>query len=246
MKQHQLIVTEPEKRGQYEKIRGETIHVFKGGDLFKGLRKSYEPKASDGDPLPGDEKQIVTTVAKRLAWTEKYVVEMMDYEATRDKTNMKAKADIVVNGVVLVKDLPATTLLSLEKRLKEVREYYDRIPTLDLSQVWDLIKGSEDTYQHGPEVQHRYVKQTSGVILAPATDKHQATVKEVTVDVHVGDFKSTHFSGEMQPGDKANFLSRIDGLITAVKEARQKANEAEVEELKVGQALFNYIHERKS
>lgn len=246
MKQHQLVITEPDKRGAYEKIRSETLRVFKGGDLFKGLEKTYTPKIVDGDPLPGDKKEIVTTVPQRLEWTEKVVTDLLDFEATRDNTNMFAKADLEVDGVVLVKDIPCTTLLSLEKRLREIRDYYDAIPTLDLSQIWTLINGRTDVYSHGPVEQYRYVKQTKGVVLSQATEKHPAQVKEVTDDVMVGTYKSMHFSGESHPGEKANSLGRIDRLIEAVKRARMKANEVEVKDMKIGKAIFNYIHGRKA
>jgi hypothetical protein len=246
MKQHQLIATEPEKRGAYEKIKAETLKVFKGADLFKGIEKRYEPKTEGGDPLPSDSKKLVTTVAKRLAWTENMVAEMLDFEATRDKTNMKSSADLVVDGVTIAKAVPATTLLSLEKRLKEIRDYYDAVPTLDLSQEWAPVEGTNDEHKHGPDEQYRYVKKTSGVVLYQHTDKHPAQVKEVTDDVLVGTWKTTHYSGEAHPGEKAAFLARIDKLIEGAKRARSKANETEIEETKVGKAIFDFIHSRKS
>jgi hypothetical protein len=243
IKQFQLVATEPVKRGSYSKITAETLKVFKGGDLFKGLTKTYVPHKTDGDPLPGDKKEVVTTVSDRLAWTEKTVIDYVDFEASRDKTNMKAQADLEIDGVVLAKALPATTLLSLEKRLGEVRNYYDSIPTLDLSQEWK--KGQhKDRYEYGPIETYRYVKQTHGVLLSPATEKHPAQVKEVIDDVLVGVFKTLYQSGEVHPGEKAEYLARIDKLIEAVKKARMKANETEAEDVKVGKALFDYIHKR--
>jgi hypothetical protein len=245
MKQYQHIVVEPEKRGAYDKIVGETQKVFKGADLFKGLEKVYQPKVEGGDPLPSDSKKLVTTVKKRLAWTEQMVIGLLDFEATRDKTNLKAVSDIELDGVKLATGVPVFSLLSLEKRLKEIRAYYDAIPTLDMSVEWKPVAGTDDQFSHGPVDSYRYVKQTSGVVLYEATDKHPAQVKEVTNDVLVGTFKTTNFSGESQPGDKAAFLARIDKLIEAVKKAKMKANEVEVDELKVGKAIFDYIHGRK-
>lgn len=243
MKQYQLIVTEPEKRGAYEKMIAETLKVFKGAELFHGLEKRYEPKAEGGDPLPSDSKKMVTTVKQRLAWTENSVTDLLDFEASRDKTNLKAVADLEVDGVVIAKQVPATCLLSLEKKLKEIRAYYDAVPTLDMSQEWAQVE-STDQFRHGPVESFRYIKQTRGVILHAATKEHPAQVKEVTDDVLVGTWKTTSFSGEAQPGDKANWLGRIDKLIVAVKKARMKANEAEAEDFKVGKAIFDFIHQR--
>ena len=244
MKQHQLVATEPVKNGAYGKIVGETNRVFNGADLFRGVEKVYVPKTEGGDPLPSDSKKLVTTVKQRLAWTEKVVVALLDFEATRDRTNLKAVADLVVDGVTLAKDVPVFSLLSLEKRLKEIRQYYDEIPTLDMSVEWDKTAGTDDQFRHGPVDSFRYVKQTSGVVLYPATKEHPAQVKEVTNDVLVGTWQTTVFSGEAHPGDKAAFLGRIDKLIEAVRKAKMAANEVEVEELKVGQAIFDFIHAR--
>lgn len=243
MKQHQFVVAEQEKKGAYAKIVGETQKVFRGGDLFKGLEKVYKPKAEGGDPLPSDSKKVVTTVGERLEWTEKTVSELLNFEATRDKTNMVACADIDVDGVVIATSVPVTTLLSLEKRLIEVRQYYDAIPTLDLSAEWTPVPNS-NMFKNGPVETYRYVKKTEGVTLYPHTDKHPAQVKEVTNDVLVGTFSQTNYSGEVQPGNKAEWLGRIDRLIEAVKRARAKANETEVVDLKIGKAMFDYIHKR--
>lgn len=245
MKQHQLIITEPEKRGAYDKIKQETLKTFRGGDLFKGIQKTYKPKADGGDPLPDDKKDIVTTVAAKLDWTQKVVIDMLDFEATRDRTNMVAKADLEVNGVMLAKDVPCTTLLSLEKRLKEIRDYYDAIPTLDLSQSWEPMENRPDVSQYGPVIQYRYIKQMRGVTLKEATKEHPAQVKEVIDDVMVGTYSTMYFSGEMHPGEKAAYLGRIDVLIESVKRARMKANETDTQDLKIGKAIFEFIHGAK-
>ena len=244
MRQYQLIVTEPEKRGAYNKIVAETQHVFKGAEMFHGLEKRYEPKLENGEPLPGDSKKMVTTVKQRLAWTEAAVIGLLDFEATRDKTNLKAVADLEVDGVVLARDVPVTTLLSLDKRLKEIRAYYDAIPTLDLSKEWTSVSGTIDQFSHGPTVTYRSTKQTRGVILHEATKEHPAQVKEVTEEIQVGAWYTTNISGEIHPGEKAAFLGKIDKLIMAGKSARMKANELEVEPLQVGKALFDFIHGR--
>ena len=138
MKQHQLVVTKDEVSGAYNKMRQETLHVFNGGDLFKGLTKDYEPLDAEGDQFPPEKKNVVTTVKERLEWTEKSVCAQLDFEASRDKTNQKAVADLDVDGIILYKALPVPFLLSLETRLQEIRAYYDAAPTLDLE--WSSLR----------------------------------------------------------------------------------------------------------
>lgn len=244
-RQYQHVVTEPEKKGRYQKMIAETLKGFKGGDLFKAFEKTYKAKASDGEPLPPNKKEMVTTVPEKLAYTEVAVIELLDYEITRDRTNQKASADLVVNGVVLAKAVPVITLIGMEKRLKEIRNYYDSIPTLDLSQKWEPAKGYKDRFQVGPFITYRSEKKAEGVILAAATDKHQAQVKEVVREVQIGEYSETQQSGELHPGEKSELLGRIDSLIEAVKQSRMKANEAEVEQSKIGKSIFDFIHKRK-
>lgn len=240
----QHIVSEPEVRGSYEKIKAETVKVFKGQELFHGIAKVYTPKEEGGEPLPKEEKDVVTTVEKRLHWTEGKVAGLFDYELVRDRANMKAMSDLTVDGVTIAKDVPATTLLSMEKRLREIREYYDAIPTLDLSKKWDNVDGAKDLFRNGPNESYRTAKKTLAVVLYPATEKHPAQVKDVTEDVTVGTWRTTYFSGAIHPGVKAELLERIDRLIEAAKKARMKANEVETEKAEIGKALFDYIHKR--
>ena len=244
MKMHQHISGKDEIKGVHEKIVSETKHVFKGRDLFEGVKKEYFPKVEGGQPFEGLEKNVVTTVKKRLEWTERKITDTIDFEATRDVTNLKAVADLEVDGVTVARALPVTFLLSLEKRLKEVRDYYDGIPTLDLSKTW-TDTGTEGILKFGPVDSYKVEKKTVPLILHPGTEKHPPQVKDMIDEVMVGTWKTTHFTGAAHPGDKARWIERIDKLILAVNKAKAKANEAEVESKQVGKALFNFIHERK-
>lgn len=240
-KLHQHLITETDTRNGYEKLRNETLKVFKGESLLEGLNRTYRPKDEGGDPLAEEKKEVTTTVPERLAWTRKPAVRQIDFEATRDVANTKAKADLEVNGTVIAKDLPATFLLSLEKRLREIRDYYDAIPTLDMAITW------EDTQHRGiwknQTKQFRTAKKLVPVVLYEATEKHPAQVKEATEDVMIGIFETTKFSGKVHPGTKAGWLERIDVLIEATKKARMKANEQEVTPVQLAEKLFDFIHE---
>lgn len=244
-KLYQHIVTEPDVRGAYEKMIAETLKVFNGRDLFNGQHKSYSPKEAGADPLEPVVKEVVTTVPKRLDWTKKSVSSLLDFEATRDVSNCAAKADLVVDGVTIATQLPAVTLLSLEKRLKEIRGYYDAIPTLDLSKKWENSTTLGEGLFESTSVQYRTVKKTKPVIMVAATKEHPAQVKEVTEDVMIGTWTAKVFSGEMNPGEKAELLARIDRLVEATKQARMKANEVPVSKTEIGKNIFDFIHGAK-
>lgn len=237
----QHVVIEAEVKGAVEKIKSETMKLFKSGGHFEGLSKEYKPLSDSGDPLPREDKQVVTTVPARLDWTRKPFVALFDYEVTRDASNQVAKADVIIRGETIAEDVPASSLLTLEKQLRFVREYYDAIPTLDLAAKWEESSGQENIWQSGPDLSFRYRKESSAVVLYPATKEHPAQVKEVTSDVHIGTFKAMAFSGKIHPRDKADYLTRIDELIEAVKDARMRANDIPVIEAKIGDAFFDYI-----
>ena len=236
------IAVEKEIKSAWEKIKAETFKVFKGSDLFVGMEKTYTPKSDSEEPLPPVKKEAVTTVSERLTWTQKFMVPLLDYELTRDAGNMSAKADIKIGDNVIISQVPVTTLLSLEKRLKELREIYDSAPTLDLSREWKKSPQNPRFMQHGPVTTYRSKKVTKGVILAPATEKFPANVEKVVEDVQIGTFQETILSGALSPGDKAKYLNRIDQLIAAVQVAREEANEVMVTPTQMGNDLLKFIH----
>lgn len=239
----QHLVSESHTRQAAQKITEETVKRFRDGVQYNGMTRTYAPLEEGGEPLPNESKEVVTTVPVRLAYTEAKLVEMYDFELIRDEANMRAKADLVVDGVTIAKDLPSTLLLSLEKRLVEYRSVLDAIPTLDLSKKWQAITNESDKFQSGPDKTYRTAKKTEAVILHPATKEHAAQVQPAVVDKTIGTFETTLFSGAVHPGTKRNLLERTDRLIDAVKKARMKANTVETNDsLKIGAPLFEYIH----
>lgn len=242
MKMPELLALEPEKKGAAQKILAETLKVFKGQDLFFGRTKTYQPDEENGEPLPEERKELVTTVNERLAWNAKPVIEMLDLMVSKDKTNQKTVADLTL-GSKTIKGLPATALLALEKRLREIRNVYDAAPTLDMSFQWQRDPQNKDKWINGPTSTYRTAKVTKGVELAKATDKHQALVEKVVEDKKIGTFLTRITSGALHPEQKARYLAKIDQLIELVKQARMTANQVEVDKIEIGKAIFDFIHQ---
>jgi len=236
----QHLASETETKGLYEKMRLETLKVFKGGDLFNGLVKTYVPLAEGTMVLPGEKKEVVTTVMKRLQWHRKSVADRLDYELTRDAGNQVAKADLVIDGKTVAKDLPVTFLLAAEDRMRAEREILDATPTLDLSRTWEPT--GDGQFKHGPTFINREEKKTSPVVLYPATKEFPAQVKEVTDVKVIGKFETITFSGAIHPGRKAALIERLDKVIAALKDARMRANDTLIDDKKIGDVLFDYIY----
>ena len=245
---HHLVV-ENEVKNASDKLMQEAKKTFEARTKFEGMVKNYRPyeetdlegKNFTNDPVEPVKVELVTTVPEKLKYVMKYLVKLLDFEATKDCTNVTAKADLVVQGEVVAQDLPATLLLSLEKRLREARKLFEAVPTLDLSKKWEST-GETDRYKHGPITSYKKEKRIVPVLLAPATEKHPAQVKESSKDVVIGEFETTHFTGAVHPRLKAEWLERIDLIVEACKTARMEANEAALVKQDIGSKLFAFVH----
>lgn len=246
-KLHSLLCVEPDKKGTAEKILNETIVTFsKKQDHFTGQLRQYA-SVTDGDSeLFDDEKKaMVTTVHDKLAYTETALIDLIDVLYQKEETNTRARADLVLNGQLIAKSVPATVLLNLENKFKAIRTMYQEIPTLAPEEEWALDPMLSKTYKSKPKVTYKTKKVTTPLVLYAATDKHPAQVKEVIEDVRQGSWTTTKWSGMISPLEKSEILARVDTLIQAVKCARVEANDEEAATCKIGQKLFDFINNGK-
>jgi len=243
-KMHELLAVEPDLKGAAEKIIAETINTFtKKHNHFEGRYKSYEPLDEDGERFQAEESKLVTTVSKKLEHTQEVVSKYLDAVAQKELTNTESSAILEVDGVnVIDVPLPATLLLALEGRLKQLREVYNAIPTLDPSESWKFDDQTA-TYEATPKETYKTRKSFRNHVLAEATDKHAAQVQTYSVDERQGTWLTKRWSGMVTPAEKAALLARLDKLAQAVKKARQRANNSDVKQINVGDALFNFINE---
>ena len=121
---------------------------------------------------------------------------------------------------------------------------YDNIPTLDPAKKWTIDEAVGDgTYKSDEMIRQSGKKIAKPVVLYPATDKHPAQVQLIQEDIIVGNWTTVHFSGKITPAEKSNVLARIDNLIDAVKKARARANNTEIDSSKkIGKTLIEYIN----
>jgi len=242
-KLHELLAVEPDLKGAAEKIIKETVNTFtKKEHHFLGRHKSYQPKDEEGETFAPEAQEMVTTVVQKLEHTQDVVAKFVDAMAQKELTNTAAQAVLEVDGRPLIDaPLPATLLLALEGRLKQLREVYNAIPTLDPSETWHW-DASTKTYEAEAKQTYKAKKVYRNHVKAPATDKHPAQVEVYTEDERIGTWTEKKWSGMITPAEKADVLARIDKLAQAVKRARQRANDAEVKVISVGDALFDFIN----
>lgn len=227
-------------KGDTEKVLTVHHHTLQKPVLLGGLSRSYEKRDDDDADLPGESTVVQVKAEQVLQDVAKHLGRLYDVSAARDWTNCKATADVVVNGKTLLKDVPVTYLLFLEKSLLNVETLVRKLPTLDPSETWTFDQ-STDTWRTEEVKTTRTKKVKRNHTLHPATDKHPAQVQVYDEDQIVGYWKTVKFSGAL-PATRVNeMLGRVTALVEAVKFAREQANVTQVEDPKPGKAVFEYL-----
>lgn len=209
-------------------------------ELVNGFVKTYAPLAEDGTKYP-DEKKLVQVnigdVFKRIA---KVSGEWYDISATRDFGNCNARADVIVDGVVLIQHAPVTFLLFMEKQLSDLKAFIGKLSELDQAHTWNADSAT-GLWKSGELKQHRTEKIQETKIVVQATKEFPAQTKDYVQDKLVGYWTAHLLSGGVQPIRKRELLDRVEALVVAVKSARERANMIEVERINVGAPIFEYL-----
>lgn len=251
-KMHELLAVQEDLKGQATKTRGDLISTFSNkSHLFRKKIVTFHSNQEGVEAKTESQSDIQSTLSKELEWVSGFLTKAMDAGHQIDVGNTQAKADIVVNGkdgkeVLHIKDVPATSLLQLEKHLIQVRDLALAIPTLDPAQGFTLDASSGKNIWKAREVVKERTKKDKKVLtLAPATDKHPAQVQVYDVDVPVGTVQEQEWSALTTPALKAEVLHRCDMLIQEVKKARSRANshELDVSGAKIGKQLLDFVFE---
>jgi hypothetical protein len=239
-KLNQVLAVIKTVKGDTEKALTGHYHTLQKPALLSGLSRSYA-KLDDADPdLPSESTLVQVKTELVLQDVAKQLGRLFDVTAARDWTNCTAKANVVVDGTVLIEDAPVTYLLFLEKALLNVETFIRKLPTLDPAEDWHPDP-STDTWRTPETRTARTKKIKRNHVKAPATDKHPAQVEVFDEDTIVGYWKIVKFSGAL-PAKRVNeMLGRVTALAEAVKFAREHANATQVSDPKPGSAVFDYL-----
>lgn len=240
------------KEGLFKETIPGQINLFsKKANHFAGFERTL--KLLDGDPTENEAKELAdreyqaisTTVAAELDYIGTVVGDYFDIMLQRDEANQRAVADVVIDGVTIASNVPATTLLALENKLKQLRPVYAEIPTLQPGITWELDASmGEHIYKDkNPEVRAKTKKGFDSKVIVQATDKFPAQIEKwETVDT-IGHLTKIRWCSMISVADKSKLLARFDKVAMAVKQARQRANEVEVNNIKIGADLFSFINQ---
>lgn len=244
-KLHEILACEGDIQATAQSLMTETINTFsKKVDHFIGqTRRLTMIEESRQAENAEEDKPLVTTVLDKLDYIKRPVCKYWDTLYRKESTNQHAAADLIVDGTVLAKDVPATYLLGMERRLKDLRDMVLTAPTLNPSATWerDEVAGPGRWRSSKPEKRLKTEKVLRFKVMVEPQDKHPAQVEKWFEDAPVGTIEVQSFSGMLPPAGKSRILERIDNLILAVKSARQRANTAEVTEDKIAEVLWTYM-----
>ena len=215
-------------------------HQLQKTALLSGISRTYKPKDEEGEQLPPESTRVQVRAAEVMSDVRRALTRLFDVILTKDAANGDAKADIVVEGNTIATDVPVTYLLFLEKQLVDLHTFVKKLPVLDAAESW-VLDASADCWATEPVQTARTKKIPRNHVKAEATEKHPAQVEVYHEDIVVGYWKTVKFSGAL-PAKRVNeLLDRIDKLTHAVKFAREEANNAQVEEQKVGRTVLQYL-----
>ena len=237
---NQVIALVKGEKPRAENALTKAYHGIQRTEPLAGISRTYRPKDEDGDQYPSEGTAVQVNVAHLVAEAVEGLTKLFDLTATLETGNTVAKANVVVDGQVLLPSVPVTYLLFLEKKIVDLITFIGKLPVLDPSQRW-TFDSTSNTYRTDSVETVKSKKIPRNHVKAEATDKHPAQVELYYEDVVVGYWTTTKFSGAVEASRVAELLARAHKLQDAVKLAREKANSVQVDNVKVGEAFFGYL-----
>ncbi|MEG4806189.1 hypothetical protein QUA82_00580 [Microcoleus sp. F8-D3] len=208
--------------------------------VLSGISRTYRPKDEEGEQLPSESKKVEVKAEEIIRKTTEVLTKLFDVTATKDWTNCSARADVTVDGNVLLSQVPVSYLLFLEKQLTDLQAFIKKLPVLDASETWNF-DASADCWATEPVQTLKTFKTPRNHVKAEATEHHPAQVDVYYEDITIGYWRTVKFSGCLPARRINELLQRVEILQQAVMFAREEANNSEVEEQRVGERIFQFI-----
>src|SRR5262245_28015221 len=124
-KLNQIIAITAGKKSQASKTITEAYQNLQKAGQLEGISRAYKPKDDEGEQLPPEKKLVQLKVRDAIRSVTGALTELFDIVATQDQANCQAKANVVVDTVPVLKDVPVTTLLFLEKQLVDLHTFVE-------------------------------------------------------------------------------------------------------------------------
>lgn len=240
MKQNQVIAICDGVKSKTKSIITQLHHKVQKEDFTSGFFRTYQPKDDEGEKLPDEKKMIQLSVFDAFEQFVKAYTELFDLVGTQEKTNTTACADITIDEVTVLKDVPVTYLLFLEKQFKDIETFISKLPVLDPVEEW-TYDANNMYYTSKTKETSKSKKVMYNHVVAEATKEHPAQVQVYAADEIIGYWKTTKISGAIPKKEQTKLLEKVDKIQKAIKLAREEANGMEAVRVEYGKDLLNYL-----
>lgn len=237
---NQIIAVENGEKTRCQNEITSAYHLLQKGALLSGIARSYTPNEEGGDTLPAESTRVQVRAEEVIQSVAESMTRLFDITMTKDVTNCRARADVVVDGKIILPDVPVTYLLFLEKQLVNLHTFLTKLPTLDEAEEW-LWSDAQNCWVTPPVETVRTKKIPRNHVKAEATDKHPAQVEVYHEDVAVGRWKTLKYSGALPVSRVKQLTARVIALQEAVKRAREEANMADAPPVVCGKLVFDFL-----
>jgi hypothetical protein len=237
---NQILAVEKGVKTRVDRAVTDAYHQLQKAPLLSGIARTYQPRDDEGERLPSEATKVQIKADTVLDGIADHLTRLIDVVATKDAANCRARGEVVVDGRMLLANVPVTTLLFLEKKLTDIATIIGKLPVLDPSETWTFDQAA-NCWATEPVQTVRTKKVPRNHVLAEATDRHPAQVQMYTEDTVAGYWTTVKFSGALPATRVAQLARRVDKLREAVQVAREQANSAEVTDVEHGAVIFDYL-----
>jgi len=242
VKLNQIVALNGPKKADFKKLITNYYHMMQSSGPFFGLERHYIPKDDEGQKLPSESTKVQIKVGDLLDEIRENWINMFDLILTNDVGNCAAKADITIDDVVILKDVPITTLIFLEKQLSDdIKAVLNKVPTLPLSDDWLPVDTDTGLYTTKEIEKVRTAKIEESLVLLAPTKEHPGQAKSVVKDVAVGYWREKKLSSAYPHTKISKLLERLSKLRDAVTLAKEQANSLEISQMKGGKVIMDYL-----
>jgi len=214
--------------------------------LFNGKLLTFQPilVGDDGKPkynFPNEETTVQLTVKRDiLPKMQKLFGDLVKCRAATDQHNMLTVADLVIDGNVVAKQLPATAMISARTEFRKLREEILLLPVTDIKTNWGWDE-QRKLWETAPTVVNKTQKERVVLTKAKATTNHPEQVETYDKDVVVGTNTTIYFSGAARQTEIQDMISRIDQVIEGLDQAIVAANTTSASVEDFTSSLTDYI-----
>src|SRR5688572_20797144 len=108
---NQIIAVEKGVKSRSFQELTEAHHALQKPALLSGISRTYRPKDEEGEQLPPESTKVQLKADEIIRQTTSILTRLFDVTATKDWANCEARADVVVDGEVLLPGVPIAHLL---------------------------------------------------------------------------------------------------------------------------------------